>query len=80
VLGIGTVTGPYYFVEGIRHGHRIPVEWEDLTPRRINKTGWKRTLIELTQEEFDVIYNSLIRLIYIKFLKIETKPNGHSLY
>jgi 5-methylcytosine-specific restriction enzyme B len=36
VLGIGTTTGPYYFVEGLRHGHRIPVEWEDLAPRRIN--------------------------------------------
>ncbi len=57
VLGIGTVTGPYYFVEDVRHGHRIPVEWEDLTPRRINKTGWKRTLVKLTQKEFDEIYN-----------------------
>lgn len=58
VLGIGSITGPYYFVDGVRHGHRIPVEWEDITPRRINKPGWKRTLIELTQEEFDEIYNS----------------------
>ena len=57
VLGIGTVAGPYYFVEGVRHGHRIPVEWEDLAPKRINKPGWRRTLIELTQEEFDQIYS-----------------------
>jgi hypothetical protein len=26
VLGIGTVTGPYYFVPGVRHGHRLPVK------------------------------------------------------
>ena len=35
VLGIGTVTGSYYFVEGEEHGHRIPVRWDDLTPRQI---------------------------------------------
>ena len=69
VLGIGTVTGPYYFVEGVRHGHRIPVEWEDLTPRRINKPGWKRTLIELTQEEFDEIYNSAESIDIYRFFK-----------
>lgn len=58
VLGIGTATGPYYFVEGLRHGHRIPVEWENLTTRRINKPGWRKTLIELAQAEFDSIYTS----------------------
>jgi 5-methylcytosine-specific restriction enzyme B len=57
VLGFGTVVGPVYFVPGETYGHRIPVEWEDLTPRRINEPGWKRTLIELTQEKFDDIYN-----------------------
>lgn len=53
VLGIGTVTGPYYFVEGVRHGHRIPVEWEDSSSRSVNKPGWRRTLIEIDKEEFD---------------------------
>jgi len=53
VLGIGTVTGPYYFVEGIRHGHRLPVEWQDSSSKSVNKPGWKRTLIELDRKEFD---------------------------
>lgn len=56
VLGIGTVTGPYYFVEGIRHGHRIPVEWEDFAPRKISKPGWRKTLIELAKENVNEIY------------------------
>ena len=53
VLGIGTVTGPYYFVEDVRHGHRIPVEWEDFSSRKVNKPGWRRTLIELDKEQFE---------------------------
>lgn len=47
VLGIGTVTGPYYFQEGVRQGHRLPVRWEDTTPRQVNEAGWMRTLIAL---------------------------------
>ncbi len=52
MLGIGTVTGPYYYIEGIRHGHRIPVKWDTISHKNINKPGWKKALIKLTEEEF----------------------------
>ncbi len=55
VLGIGTVTGPYYFVPGDEHGHRVPVRWDDLTPRRVKEEGWRRTLVELSKEKFESI-------------------------
>ncbi|MCK4504646.1 MAG: hypothetical protein KAW14_03445, partial [Candidatus Aegiribacteria sp.] len=32
VLGIGTVTGSYFFEPDVSHGHRIPVEWISTTP------------------------------------------------
>lgn len=55
VLGVGTVTGPYYFVEGDEHGHRVPVRWDDLTPRRVKEEGWRRTLVELDRERFEAL-------------------------
>ena len=55
VLGIGTVTGPYYFVPGVRHGHRLPVKWDDVTVRGVDEGDWSRTLLELEREEFDAI-------------------------
>jgi 5-methylcytosine-specific restriction enzyme B len=54
VVGIGTVTGPYYFVEG-KHGHRLPVRWDNVTPRPVQQPGWRKTLIELTKEKFEAI-------------------------
>lgn len=53
VLGIGRVVGSYYFVEGQSHGHRLPVEWDDVARRRVEEGGWRRTLIELGQEKFE---------------------------
>lgn len=58
VLGMGTVTGPYYFVPGIRHGHRLPVVWDDLTPRKVSEGGWRKTLIELDYEKFKKLIES----------------------
>ena len=55
VLGIGRVVGPYYFAKGQRHGHRLPVEWDDLTSRRIDEYGWRRTLVELDREKFESV-------------------------
>lgn len=55
VLGIGTVTGSYYFVPNVRHGHRLPVQWDDFTPRRVNESGWNRTLMEIGREKFEEI-------------------------
>ncbi len=54
VLGIGTVTGPYYYVEG-RHAHRLPVEWDDVEPRAVVQGGWRKTMIELSREKFEQI-------------------------
>lgn len=52
-LGFGTVTGPYYFVPDVRHGHRLPVNWDDAQPRAITQGGWRRTLIELNRKDFE---------------------------
>ena len=46
VLGIGTVTGPYYFVPNEQFGHRLPVKWDDVTTRTVNEGGWRRALVE----------------------------------
>lgn len=53
LLGIGTVVGPYTYVEGVRHAHRLPVEWEDTTPRAIDEGGWRSTLIKLDRAKFE---------------------------
>lgn len=58
VLGIGTVVGPYYFVNDEDFGHRLPVKWDDLKPRLVKEGGWRRTLIELDREKFERILNS----------------------
>ncbi len=55
VIGIGTVTGPYYFEEGVQHGHRIPVRWDDTGVREVEQGGWRRTLIELSADQFNAI-------------------------
>ena len=55
VLGIGTVTGPYHFVGEIRHGHRLPVRWDDPTPRQVDEGGWRRTLVKLSRKKFEEI-------------------------
>ena len=59
VLGIGRVVGSYYFVEGQRHGHQLPVEWDDdVTLRQVDEYGWRRTLVELDREKFGAICNA----------------------
>lgn len=55
VLGVGTVTGPYHFVADSRHAHRVPVRWDDLTPRLVKEEGWRRTLVELDREKFEAV-------------------------
>ena len=55
VLGIGTVTGPYFYLPGERHGHRLPVHWDDVRPRQVNEGGWRKTLIELDRLKFEAI-------------------------
>jgi 5-methylcytosine-specific restriction enzyme B len=59
VLGIGTVTGGYQYVEGgtevdgDRHAHRLPVEWDDLRERAVERSGWQRTLLQLKKADFE---------------------------
>lgn len=55
ILGIGTVTGPYYFAEGEAYAHRLPVEWSDVVERSVNMKGWRQTLIRLTEATFSEI-------------------------
>lgn len=55
VLGIGTVTGPYYFVPDVRHGHRLPVRWDDVSPRQVSEGGWRWVLVELNEAKFEEI-------------------------
>jgi hypothetical protein len=58
LLGIGTVTAPYEFIAGVSYGHRIPVDWDDVTPRNINEGGWRRTLVQLKPEKFEQLRES----------------------
>lgn len=55
VLGIGTVTGPYRFVEGQRYAHQLPVQWDDTRERKVEMKGWRATLIRLNQDTFKEI-------------------------
>jgi 5-methylcytosine-specific restriction enzyme B len=52
ILGVGTVVGPYYFEADAEYPHRFPVQWDDLTPRRVNEQGWGKTLEELEPAKF----------------------------
>jgi 5-methylcytosine-specific restriction enzyme B len=52
VLDIGTVIGPYEFVPDAELGHRLPVQWDDLTPRQIHEGNWRNTLRRSILEPF----------------------------
>lgn len=47
VVGVGRVTGPYYFVAGDHHPHRLPVDWLDIRPFEVKQRGWVKTLRKL---------------------------------
>jgi len=61
VVGVGTVVGGYYFeagshlVDGEDFPHKIKVNWEETTPRQVEQHGWRRTLLELSKDDFDAI-------------------------
>ena len=59
-LGLGRVTGEYYFAESGGQRHRIPVEWYDTQPRKIEQRGWRITLRELDKNTFDAIASAPI--------------------
>ncbi len=58
VLGIGTVIGPYEFVPGVRHGHRLPVRWDDVTLRSVKQGNWRSTLASVSKQRFEDILNA----------------------
>ncbi|RIK35337.1 MAG: hypothetical protein DCC55_30595 [Chloroflexi bacterium] len=54
-VGIGIVTGPYYFVPDVFKGHCLPVEWDDLSVRKAVLPNWRRALVELDLEQFSAV-------------------------
>ncbi len=61
VIGVGVVTGPYYYdASAEHHPHRIPVEWTDTTVRQVDEPGWRRTFIKLDRATFEQIENAPI--------------------
>ena len=55
IVGIGRVTGPYYFTEDSSLGHRRPVEWLDTTPRTLARQKWKDRIQPLDDDFLDLI-------------------------
>lgn len=68
VVGIGTVIGPYYYVPNEDHGHRIPVEWNDLNPRKVEQKGWRPALKSLDEDVFNQIFGEPLPPASIKDL------------
>lgn len=61
VVGFGTVTGPYEFVpDAPDHGHRLPVDWDDVRPRSVEEGGWRRSLIALDREKFEKLLDTSV--------------------
>lgn len=55
VVGLGRVTGEYFYVDeedDHPHRHRLPVDWFDTRRRRVDRPGWRRTLIKLDEGEY----------------------------
>lgn len=55
LLAVGRVTSPYYFEPGSDFPHRLSVEWEDQTPRRVATDGWVSTLGPVSGEKFPAL-------------------------
>jgi hypothetical protein len=62
VLGIATITGPYYFVPNADQGHCRPVEWNDRQPRLVQLPAWRKTLVEMTAAHFAAVLEAPIHL------------------
>ena len=54
-LGVATICGSYYYVPELPQGHRHPVEWRDLTQRRLPGETWGQALAALPAERFAVL-------------------------
>ena len=44
VLGVGQVSGDYYFESGEDYAHRVPVQWFEIEPFPVSQGGWNRTM------------------------------------
>ena len=59
VLGVGTVTGAYQFVQdGKEFAHRLAVDWGDQRERVVEQRGWIRTVIRLSPATFAAVNNA----------------------
>lgn len=54
-LGVATICGSYYYVPELPQGHRYPVEWTDLTQRRLPGTAWSHELAAVPAERFTTL-------------------------
>jgi hypothetical protein len=83
VLGIGTITGEYFYAPEEKQAHRLPVEWDDIGERAVNESGWQRTLIELKPEKFEEILSLPVQKtdqeIGVQPKDGEAKPQGKGL-
>lgn len=53
ILGIGTVTGDYRFVETDDYAHQRDVTWHEIETKSIDRqNGWVKTLVQVTQDEY----------------------------
>ncbi len=56
VVGIGEVTGGYYYDHAEKRlPHKLKVDWFDTRTRRVDKPGWVRALKKLSKEEYEEI-------------------------
>ena len=53
VLDVGTVDGPYSFLADARHGHHLPVVWDNREPLEVSARGWRRTIVSLKKKKFE---------------------------
>lgn len=61
VVGIGVVTGSYYFEDDAdKYKHRMPIEWNDTNVHEVDQPGWRSTFIKLDRETFEEIQNAPI--------------------
>ncbi len=55
ILGIGSVTGSYFFAPEMSLGHRLPVAWDDRTARTVSGISWRNTLTAIDQSTFETV-------------------------
>jgi hypothetical protein len=67
-------------VPDVKFGHRLPVRWDDVRPRQVEKGGWKRTLISLSKEDFEEIWNAIPKGVPVKLVPFESGARNIILY